>query len=295
LNLAAILKPEYLFRPSQILRRLALRKQSGFADVRLPWKKTIRVSRNDNVGGQVVALGVYDLVVTEALWRLIEPLDLAFDVGANVGYTALVMAERLHGGELRAFEPHPVVFAELVSNIESLKKQGTIAGIKLFQKALGPVQGQMALHVPADFTYHRGESSLTQPTHLSCSVETIQVTVETLDSQLECNQRIGMLKIDVEGFELEVLKGASQTFAEKRVRDCVFEEHQAYPSPVTAWLEERGYQIFRLDRKLSGPRLLPADSPMARTHWTATSFLATTEPARAEAKFASLGWRCLGR
>ncbi len=97
----------------------------------------------------------------------------------------------------------------------------------------------------------------------------VHVKVGTVDQLLSKGESIGVVKIDVEGFELEVLKGASQVFSEKRVRDCVFEEHRPYPTPVCSWFEERGYRLFRLHRSLLRPRLLDPDSHIPRTKWNA--------------------------
>ncbi len=291
--LASFFKPEYIYRPRQLLTRFARRNIHGFLKVRLPWGKEIRVSADDNVGSQIAKLGLYDLAVTEALWRLCEPGELALDVGANIGYTMFVMAERLRTGKIIAYEPHPIIFQELVSNVESLASQGCQTHIEAVPKALGPSVCQLPLFVPRDFKYHRGESSLAAPSHLECTDEPHLVDVDTLDAQMVGQSSIGVMKIDVEGFELDVLSGAIQLFTEKRVRDCVFEEHRPFPTPVTDWLQSRGYALFRIDRQFAGPRLLPPNSAIPRNHWTATNFLATNEPARAQQIFAAKGWRCL--
>ena len=235
------LKPEYLYRPSQIVRRMLGRKRSGFKQVKLPWGKSIRVSADDNVGGQIATLGLYDLVITEALWRLCDKGESAIDVGANIGYTAFVISQRIGNGELTCFEPHPILFHELSQNVESLRAQGSETQVRLVSKALGPVAGELPLFVPKDFNYHRGESSLAAPSHLECSKETVTVPVVTLSSEFPLDSKIGVMKIDVEGFELEVLRGGESVFASHRIRDIVFEEHNNYPTPVSEWLESHGY------------------------------------------------------
>ena len=291
--LSGIIKPEYLYRPSQLLARLTSRKKTGHTVVRLPWGSDICVSANDNVGGQIVALGLYDLVITETLWRLCDVGESALDVGANIGYTTFVMAERLGPGSIQCFEPHPIIHQELIKNIHSLQDQGSKTQFRTCQFALGPVAGKLPLFVPKDFEYHRGESSLTAPQHLECSSEQFLVEVVTLDSRLQAGESIGVMKLDVEGFELEVLKGAEKSFNEKTIRDCVFEEHELYPTPVTNWFESKGYEVFRLDRSFWGPQLLPGNSLRPRTNWTATNFLATADPQRVRQRFAASGWQCL--
>ena len=251
------------------------------------------VSANDNIGGQIVALGVYDLALTESLWRLCEPGETALDVGANIGYTVNVMAHRLQNGTIHAFEPHPTVFNELSANIALLQTQGFTASIFAHQCALGREPGELPLHIPADFEKHRGESSLAMLSHLAVDPGTYRVKVDTLSNQTRGVRNIGVMKIDVEGFELEVFAGGRELFENKCIRDCVFEEHGVYPTPVTEWFLERGYKVYRIDRSFGKPLLLdPTDSKL-RTNWTASNYLATTDSARAVKLFAKGGWNCL--
>lgn len=288
-----LLKPEYVYRPRQLVRRLLAQKERGFVSATLPWGSSIRVSCDDNVGSQIVALGLYDLVVTETLWRLCDPGEIAIDIGANIGYTSFVMAHRIGDGSLRAFEPHPVLFKELQANLISLQQQGCRAELQSYQLALGPSAGELPLNVPKDFAYHRGESSLAAPTHGEFADAAVPVPVAKLDAMLGDQDSVGVIKMDVEGFEIEVLRGAERVFRHHRVRDCVFEEHHEYPTQVTSWFESHGYEVFRLDRRFSGPRLLRPDSTVPRTTWTPTNFVATIDSERLKQRVSRSGWNCL--
>jgi FkbM family methyltransferase len=288
-----LFKPEYLYRPSQLARRIFRSKPSGFATVRLPWGSGITVSTDDNVGSQIATLGLYDLVVTETLWRLCEAGEAALDIGANIGYTAFVISHRLGTGTLDCYEPHPVIFEELKKNIDSLRLSNCKATVNIHRLGLGPQVGELPLFIPEDFRYHRGESSLAMPSHLKCDQQTVSVPVDTLDRQVASKGDIGVVKMDVEGFEIEVLRGAETTFSKKQVRDCVFEEHNSYPTPVTTWFESHGYQVFRLDRSFSGVRLLDPGSSLPRTRWTASNFVATSDAVRLKKLLAPSGWNCL--
>src|SRR5262245_15426335 len=105
--LGRILKAVYLFRPAQLFRPHVPRDNDRFVQARLPWNRTIRVSTRDNIGPAVLRLGVYDLVVTEALWRLTDPVDQVVDVGANIGLMTAAFAER--AATVYSFEPHPAL------------------------------------------------------------------------------------------------------------------------------------------------------------------------------------------
>lgn len=290
-------KPEYLFQPAVFWRRLRRGGPTGsdHAMVALPWGAEIRVSLADDIGRQATALGVFDLLVCEALWRLTDPADLAVDAGANVGYMTSVLAARARaGGRVVAFEPHPIISQELLHNV-SLWRQACVdwAPIDVRQMGLSDRSGTFALHVPDEFERHRGESSLESSggqVQRRCRVD---VQAQTLDEVLGSDVQIGVLKLDVEGHERAVLSGSQALFAQRRVRDVVFEEHESFPTPVTEFLLDHGYNVFRLHKDMFRPRLLPASASRPRSGWEATSFLATINAPRAKQRFAGYGWRCL--
>jgi hypothetical protein len=88
----------YLFQPLQILRRLRLEyfwRSRNEALVLLPWGLPIKINPQEAVGHEIAAQGVYEREVTETLWRLTDPGDLAIDVGANIGYTTSILGIRV--------------------------------------------------------------------------------------------------------------------------------------------------------------------------------------------------------
>jgi hypothetical protein len=90
-----------------------------------------------------------------------------------------------------------------------------------------------------------------------------------------------------------VFQGGANLFNSGRVRDCIFEEHGAYPTGATRFLEDRGYTLFTILRTLTRPVLAPPASE--RSSWESTSYLATRDAVRAQARLAGRGWRALGR
>ncbi|MHC5821300.1 MAG: FkbM family methyltransferase, partial [Nostoc sp.] len=84
-------RPEYIFRPTQIYHRFFYgnsNSNSEFKNANLPWKVKIKISiyPNDVVSNAISKYGIYDLSLTEALWRLTSPGETAIDIGANIGY-----------------------------------------------------------------------------------------------------------------------------------------------------------------------------------------------------------------
>ena len=99
--------PAYVWRPSQIGRRLAAGAPGGHRTVVLPWGVEIEVDTGESVGSGIARLGVHEAAVTEAMWRLADPTDLALDVGANIGYFTSLLASRVD--RVVAFEAHPLL------------------------------------------------------------------------------------------------------------------------------------------------------------------------------------------
>jgi hypothetical protein len=88
-------KPYYLFRPRQVPQRLRRAFEREDPDrmetVTLPWGLQLTVRPTDSVGRVVLRTGVFDICVSETLFRLLDPGDLAIDVGAHAGYMTSII------------------------------------------------------------------------------------------------------------------------------------------------------------------------------------------------------------
>jgi len=306
MRLSGLLKPEYFYQPRLALRRLLPFRQSStaeFVDKKLPWGLHIRIHPLEEHGQILLTLGVIDLAVTETLFRLAEPGEIAVDVGANIGYMTAVLAARVSsvsGGYIRAFEAHPEIFEELRYNVGNWQRQLRNTKFDIEHIAISEKRGKVTLGIPASFANNRGLASVALLDDASnhpdsLPLTTVRVESVSLDELFPAAEKIGVLKLDVEGHELSVLKGAMNLLQEHRIRDCVFEEHGEYPTDVTRCFEEMGYSVFRIQRQFFGPALLAPDSNVARTKWQPTSFLATQQPDRAVSRLRERGWKALKR
>jgi FkbM family methyltransferase len=286
-------KPEYLFRPHQIARRAwhALAQPPALANVRLPWGLTITCRPNDELGYSLWTTGVYDLAVTEALWRLTEPGETAVDVGANIGYMTSVLASRVGTkGTVYAFEPHPEIHQELLENLGRWRSTMRSGEIRASPLALSSACGTAMLWCDDYFTVNRGTASLIMRSPASSGTT---VDVGTLDTCLRDERRIGVLKLDVEGAELSVLLGAGDLLRRHAIRDIVFEGHEQYRRPVFTLLAEAGYAIFRLSKGHTRPLLSEPGATERVPRWGAPSYLATLDAERSRRLFSARGWKCL--
>ena len=126
-----------------------------------------------------------------------------FDVGANDGTISLRILERFPAAEIHAFEPHPVVFG-------TLSLLGSRRGIRCHHVALSDAEGTATLHAPA---YDKLSSLLPNaPAFRGVPTTTFEVRTTTIDAFCEAHgiEQIDVLKIDVEGFDCAVIRGASR-------------------------------------------------------------------------------------
>lgn len=293
--LEALKRPEYMYHPTQIVRRVvyAIRPgMPGYATVQLPWRLAIRVQPGETVGSSIRRMGIHELPACECISRLLDPGEVAVDVGANIGQMTSLMAMKAgpHGRVL-AFEPHPAIFDELERNTRLWGQCSHAAPICIQKQALSDREGVAQLMVPDEFEANHGISSLESDGASALRVRGIKVAVSTLCAALAAERQVGLLKIDVEGHELAVLTGGEALLAAGRIRDILFEEHRPLPTLVTEFLAGQGYTVFRLASEFRGPSLTPALSSAALgITRDAPNFLATRDPKRALARMSPRGW-----
>lgn len=170
-----------------------------------------------------------------AAWRrFLGDGDLFVDVGANVGIYSILAAEL--GAESIAIEPAPDTFALLRSNIELNGYR-----IRAIPAGAGSAEGQMR------FTSGKDCANLVDPQGPA------EVQLLTVDSLIG-DRMAGGLKVDVEGYEIEVLRGATKALGEKRIRLIQLEWNTTSESavgtdrrPIAALLSSYGYSLYRPD------------------------------------------------
>jgi hypothetical protein len=108
------------------------------------------------------------------------------------------------------------------------------------------------------------------------------------------HRQVSVLKLDVEGHELAVLRGAGRALCDGAIRHIVFEEHAGPMAPSCRCLSARGFTVLKIDWATRGPLLAPLSAAMQRLH-EAPSYLATLDAPTALARCDGRGWQCLRR
>jgi FkbM family methyltransferase len=145
----------------------------------------------------------YEPEVWRSVMNEVTSGDVVADVGSHIGLYAIALAQRVGPtGRVFAFEPDPENFEILAENA----KLNTIRErIELLQTAVGDVKGPVYFSADGESVSH----ILERPTNLSSTVECV-----TLDDVFG-NERMDLLKVDVEGYEERVLRGASNLLGDR--------------------------------------------------------------------------------
>ncbi len=140
--------------------------------------------------------------------------DLFADIGANIGsYT--VLAAGYSGARTLSFEPLPETFQQLKKNIRVNKLEDKVS---LHNIGLGSERTSLMFTSDFDTVNHVVLSS-----EIDNYSGVIKVDVFPFDAILQQGEMPALVKIDVEGFETEVLKGMSSTLADKRLKAIIIE------------------------------------------------------------------------
>lgn len=139
------------------------------------------------------------------LRKYLKEGDVFFDIGANIGLYSL-FASKIIGDNSKvfAFEPTPDTFERLQKNIRLNK----LTNIKPYNIGLSSEKSELDLHISKDG--YDAWNSFALLDELTES-ETLKVNVDTIDSFIQTNNivHVDLVKIDVEGWEKYVLKGAT--------------------------------------------------------------------------------------
>ena len=225
------------------------------ADVALPalgFRMAI-VPRYSFIDGFIFSFGMYEISGTRFLQTLLRPGMTVVDVGANTGYYAL-WASRLVGplGRVLAFEPVPKLACTLRRNVEL----NGMRNITVRREAVSERTGKAILHVSRAES-NSGLSSLVMNAEVDQLSDRLEVeTIGLDDLASEFDRPIDFIKIDVEGAEELVFRGASRLLAARRAPAILFESYAV--APLAARLEDYGYQVRRLHYSLkNGIELRP--------------------------------------
>ena len=175
------------------------------------------------------------------------PINCVFDVGANVGQTSLTVLNHFPNAEVYSFEPHPDTFERLTAVLKGRRARA-------FNIALSSTSGKAEL-----FTYDTDVINSLTPTatfavRFGKTAKSISIQVSTVDEFCSSHRidTIDVLKLDTEGCDLEVLKGAVEKFKSRKIKIVYTEFNDVLEragktggalAPVSSFLDPFGFRF----------------------------------------------------
>jgi FkbM family methyltransferase len=222
---------------SSISRKFLRRKNRLFNDI--PIRRQMVVFADDYVSNKILSFGVYEKPQLDLIFEWLETKKNIFnstvlDIGANIGNHSLYFSS--HFSKCISFEPNPRTFSVLEINS---KLVGNIVPMNI---GLSDKKDTASL-----FTNFQnvGASSLSDDWNESID-GSCEIQLATVDDVIGEGEKIGLIKMDVEGHEWFALKGAEKTIANNKPI-IVFEHNTSEDKSkkdVIGLLEEYGYDSF---------------------------------------------------
>ena len=171
---------------------------------------------------------------------------LCIDVGANIGeYTKEILENT--DSRVIAFEPVPTTFEKLRKETESYNDRITYENM-----GVGAINEELIIHFNSDALAHASFSEEVKQINYVSNEEKVSVPVVTLDAYFKDKNitEVDFIKIDTEGFESEVFKGAARIFAELKPKyiQIEFNWHQLFRNTSLHYFSQllQNYDMYQL-------------------------------------------------
>lgn len=193
---------------------------------------------------------------SQALTEFLKPGQTFVDVGANKGEFSLLASQLVGpGGQVLSFEPEPENSEWIRRSIELNER----TNIRQFELALSDENGTAEFYLGEKSGWHT-----LVPDQPRRDVGRIEVETRTLDSLLaeQGIEEVHMMKIDVEGAELSVLRGATETLRRSRDLVLLLDVHPRLgvdPKQLCVLLTQQGYSIHAAKRPYNPISEIPGD------------------------------------
>jgi FkbM family methyltransferase len=203
----------------------------------------------EGIDFSIYLVGAFERSTVSTLEKLVKPGDVVFDIGANIGAHTLGLARSVGPtGRLYAFEPADFAFAKLGRNLALNPELDSRTRARQILLSSSPADSSQE-QIYASWPLEKDDS--VHPKHRGRLVTTKNASVDTLDhfAQSEGLDRLDLIKIDVDGHELPVLRGGLHLL--KRFRPVLLMEMSPYVhaeqknsfEALVALLRDAGYSL----------------------------------------------------
>lgn len=206
------------------------------------------VNPTDHIQQYIFRDKFYDKPTVLVMEKFINPESIVMDIGANTGYYTLIAANKATKGMVYSFEPVSFHYSQLTENINLNK----LCNVTTQNKAISNQKGQNTIYLSS--TENSGMSGLKPAENFSGKTELVNTI--SLDEFVSLNNigQIDLIKIDIEGAELNALQGMENCikrflpvfFIEIIKAQLILYGHSI--SDVFNWMQEKGYTAYDIKK-----------------------------------------------
>ncbi len=203
----------------------------------------------------------YEPQLADLIKTVIDPDKDMLDVGANVGFFSIFCAQLIsHKNSVLSVEPTPLALQYLKNNVE---RNHCSKNIRIFEGVVSDEEKPMKLNVIPGNEEYSSLKGIKHPAVAGKDAQWLEVQSSTIDSLVtKYNLSPGLIKIDTEGAEFQVLKGAAATLEQHKpvilceLSDTLLSESGNNADTVVQYLEGFGYRVInaeKLDEDVHSP------------------------------------------
>jgi len=238
-----------------------IRKQLTFDDISFEMLLDVR----GKLEGDLIFYGYYEPHIQKLFKQLGVNKGIILDIGANIGLHSLYLSHAFSQAKIFSFEASPRVFKDLNLN----KSLNGCANLEVLNLALGDRPGEMSFYEPSGKKIeNRGLGSFNHdnvPADFSEVVLQIATVDSVIEERLEPDEKVTMIKIDVQGHEGPVLQGAITCLTEHRPVVFMELEMENFKEPMKV-LEDFKKMFESLD--YSAQRISDTEAAYTALDWS---------------------------
>ena len=197
---------------------------------------TILYNKNDiYIGKSIEKYGEFSYLEAKIFEQICKDGDVVIEVGANIGAHTLYLSKLVGNGYVFAFEPQRLVFQNLCANLAL----NSISNVYAYQEAISDENGSILIP-ECDFTKNNNFGGI----NIENTKNGTTVNKQKLDNFLNKIDRLKLLKIDVEGMEILVIKGAKELIDKFRPIIYVENDRQEHSKELIELLWSLDYKMY---------------------------------------------------
>jgi FkbM family methyltransferase len=212
---------------------------------KLPVGIQLELGSIDHIEQTLLWYGWYEKNEFLTFYELLQPNSVVIDVGTNLGYYSIAAAAKFNTVSVISFEPGSNAFQRLQKNI-ALNQLKNITPI---QQAIGREEGKKTLYLSGE--ENTGMSGFEQAENFTGKTEIVNCTSIDKFAGTKSLEKLDLIKIDIEGSEMDVLNGMTNTLTSYKpivlIEICTetLQRFHQTPANIHRFLTNFGYQGYK--------------------------------------------------